>query len=437
MHRTRASLAVGSGGLAFWEFKDRCLFCALVGFSFFAMRLLLPLLLALLHVNPVKPDGIDRLPIVIAYTVVKAVCSKFGLPDYIKTSLEHNIFTQPDCEVILLTNLGECPQIADAVRNITGLTVVDSSPLTSARTRSFLNISANIFQTDNSNELWITSALRFFLLEDLMQSKGYKELLHVEADNLLYGRLQTVLPILRAHYPMAVTPLNTQKYFFTASVFWISQSSHLSRFNDFLLEIALNKHSRYDNYLTWIRPYTCCRSGGIKPDANGMGIKPFAINEMSMLAYYHELHPKTLGLLSGIPHNTYFSNRNIPSVNEFVPNGTEIASPTGIGIWDQGSWGQFLGGTANKRGRNKGFTDPTHIAGVAMRVSTCRPSMICGNMTEFDYVPGSAAATGEKRCYTAPFVSCGVGHPLVPLWNLHVHAKHTGDFKSFACKCNN
>eukprot|EP01039_Chlorochromonas_danica_P005710 gene5710-6294_t len=379
---------------------------------------------------------LQPLPIVFVYTVVSAVC-QHGLPDYIRVSLEHTIYTQPDCHVVLLANVGECPQIAQSVKNVAGLTVEDCTALTSNRTTTFLNASADIFQTDNSGELWITSALRFFLLEDLMLRRGYSEVLHVEADNLLYGRVTSLLPTLRKHFLMAVTPMNTRKSFLTASVFWVSRPKMLVQFNDFLLYLSGNHAGFYDGYLDWLRPLACCKPGGVRPGPDGNGIKPFAINEMSMLAYFHELRPEVLRLLPVVPAIKYFHNRNIPDAGPFSPGGSEIVSATGKGIWDPGSWGQYLGGTPNKKGRNKGFTDATHIAGIAMRVSPCRPTMLCGNVSEFDYVAGSARAGVESRCYTLPVVSCGEGQPLYPLWNLHVHSKHTSDYRSVPCACSN
>ena len=41
----------------------------------------------------------------------------------------------------------------------------------------------------------------------------------------------------------------------------------------------------------------------------------------------------------------------------------------------------------------------------------------------------------ETQCYTAPFVRCGDSPIWTPLWNLHVHSKHTQDYKSVACPC--
>ena len=58
------------------------------------------------------------------------------------------------------------------------------------------------------------------------------EMIHVEADNLLYGSMSSLLPILRAgyKYSMAATPLNSNKSFITASVLWISSLLSLQKF---------------------------------------------------------------------------------------------------------------------------------------------------------------------------------------------------------------
>eukprot|EP01031_Cornospumella_fuschlensis_P038396 gene38396-46663_t len=123
--------------------------------------------------------------IVFVYIVVPAVCP-LGLPSYIKASLSHSILTQPDARIVLATNSGECNRTIESVRSIAGLEIVDSTAVQSQQTLDFRRLSANIFMKDNSSELWLTSALRFFVLEDLMRAKGYKELLHVEADNMLF-----------------------------------------------------------------------------------------------------------------------------------------------------------------------------------------------------------------------------------------------------------
>lgn len=381
-----------------------------------------------------------KLPIVYVYTVVKSSCAK-GLPEYIKISLEQAIFSQPDSEVIIASNVGACPLINDMLHSIVNLTVIDASAVRSERTAKFETSSNEIFQNDNP--LWMTSALRFFIMEDIMKAKGYTEMMHIEADNMLYGRLSTILPVLRRGYNgTAATPLNAGKSLITASVFWVASMSSLLKFNDYLFGIAHNTGGLYKDYLTWLRPFACCKPGGIDPDENGNGIKPFAVNEMSMLAYYHELYPTEFKLLPVVPKQTYILNRYVIDMAIYSPGGKEVGPPTGSGIWDSNSWGQFIGGTSNKRGRDKGFTDPTHISGQAIRTTGCKVGMQCGNFTEmFDYgltgyKDGDVVDSKKKSiCYTAPHVKCNGGEVWTPLWNLHVHSKHTINYMSLPCDC--
>ena len=130
----------------------------------------------------------------------------------------------------------------------------------------------------------------------------------------------------------------------------------------------------------------------------------------------------------------------------FAPGGPEVGPPTGHGIWDANSWGQHIGGTSHAKGRDIGFSDASHISGQAMRMSGCRVHMICGNQSFSDHLShyrlwaASGKATEEvaaddKFCYTAPFVRCALTESWTPLWNLHVHSKHTEKFRSKLCSC--
>ena len=73
------------------------------------------------------------------------------------------------------------------------------------------------------------------------------------------------------------------------------------------------------------RYFACCKYGGINPDKDGKGIKPFAVNEMSMLAYYHELHPDQMMLLPVVPAYKYLRNRWVINISDFGPYGRYCA----------------------------------------------------------------------------------------------------------------
>ena len=54
-----------------------------------------------------------------------------------------------------------------------------------------------------------------------------------------------------------------------------------------------------------------------------MGLKPFAINEMSLMAYFHELFPDSFHLLPVVPTYKYMKNRHIIDVGAYAPDGKE------------------------------------------------------------------------------------------------------------------
>ncbi len=65
---------------------------------------------------------------------------------------------------------------------------------------------------------------------------------------------------------------------------------------------------------------------------------------MSMLAYYHKVNPLDLQLLPVLPtYDNYNRNKYMCNLTSFTPIGHEIPRPTGDGIWDSNSWGQYLG----------------------------------------------------------------------------------------------
>jgi len=254
-----------------------------------------------------------------------------------------------------------------------------------------------------------------------------------------FSRLNNRLTLLMLRRLICVaTPLLANKSFITASVFWISSLKALQHFTDFLYAIA--SKTEYQSYLNWMRRYGCCKRGGIDPDENGNGIRPFAINEMSMLAYYHHLYPSQFILLQIVPHQEFILNRYVCNMSEFGPGGKSVGPETNEGIWDPNSWGQRLGGTSHGRGRDKGFRDGSHIIGQAIGTTGCNISMECSpqSNTDIEYgnVPYYVTNTKNMKCLTAPYVVC-TGGRLTRLWNLHVHSKHTHSYRSHPCHCNN
>jgi len=382
----------------------------------------------------------EVVPIIFVYTFVPRVCEVGHIfPVYIRHALSQAVESQSHTEVIFGANFADCNELWINDSYIEGVTLFDTSEFyKSSRLIKFSEIANNIFQTDGKGELWITSALRFLILESIMLSKGYKSCFHVEADNMLYGDLYNLVPILKAKYVgFAATPLTDQTYI-TASVMWISNITYIIGFNDMLLTFGNNHSSSWNNYLSWLRPQACCKQGGFLQDSSGMGIRPYAINEMSILAFYRFSYPQNFHLFPVVPVHTYLMNQFTCNISQYEPNGEKVISAGSTGIFDPNSWGQFLGGTNNKRGRNKGFTDGSHISGQAIRMSNCRPVFLCSNSSLSSVYHKMHGSKVDQICYMVPFVECYGTNAKVtktPIFNLHVHAKDTGSFRSTPCEC--
>lgn len=159
----------------------------------------------------IKTEKKYKFPIVFVFTIVNTVCKK-GLPGYLKYSIEQAISQQVDCDVILASNYLDCPKINEITNTIKYLNKIDTSIIISNKTKEFRNISYNIFQDDGFSELWMTSALRFFILEDIMIAYGYKAMLHIEGDNMIYGNISSLLENFSRKYPgLAATPADINK----------------------------------------------------------------------------------------------------------------------------------------------------------------------------------------------------------------------------------
>ena len=131
---------------------------------------------------------LTRFPILYVYTIVPDSCFR-GFPEYIKFTIEQALLLQPDCDIILASNYAECAAIEKVVDSIQGVIKFDTTGTESLRSKSFANASLEMFAGNANGDLWMTSASRFFTIEDFMISRGYTELLHFEADNMIYGKV--------------------------------------------------------------------------------------------------------------------------------------------------------------------------------------------------------------------------------------------------------
>ena len=191
----------------------------------------------------------------------------------------------------------------------------------------------------------------------------------------------------------------------------------IAAFNTWMIHLARNDSEALPGYVDWLWPRSCCfppERGGLFCDANGHTgcLRPYAVNEMSMMAYYHELNASEMEYLPVFPPNAHVKQRKHMNVTEYTAGGALVGPATGKGIWylifhlplphfsdllhmnditqcficflptlssllsrDSGSYGQYIGGTPRYKGKNKGFIDFFHIIGQVIAQERARPSL--------------------------------------------------------------
>ena len=397
-----------------------------------------------------------RLPIVFYYTIREC---QSGLPKYIWHSLSQAVESQTDCDVILISNVNEMCKDVKSPLFPQGISLVSDISIISEKSRLFMSTTSSLFGPDH---LWTASALRFFLFEDYMKIYNVSVLIHVEADNLLYGRLThgALEFLLKGYRGLAATPLT--HIMMTASIFWVGNVHSLSKFNNYLLELGTNSTGGLSKYVNWLYgTYACCKAGGRYPRQNNMGLRPYAFSEMTMLSHYHyEAGGRhELSYLPIIPFGADVRKKiDIKNWNltDYTPNGKDIEYPTGAGIWDSGSYGQNLGGTMV---HGRGFAELGHFIGHGLIKGGCVVKFMCGRTFSeaavdlnkgnlelgIKYIKNldSSIVFGlnvtdiiqeSKICRSGPYVKCH-NEKHMPLWNLHVHSKKTSVFRSTICLC--
>eukprot|EP01040_Poterioochromonas_malhamensis_P015354 gene15354-17172_t len=411
-----------------------------------------------LLIPPSKKEHMTRkVPLVFIFLMGKECPNAF--PDYIKHSLFQAVRIQRHVmDVILMSNFKDCPSLLDSIKSIPFLFTVDSEKIASNSTRAFDEKSKDLFTAAHNQFLWRSSALRLFLLLDFMQVYHYDVALHIEADNLLYHPLDNdAIAVLRQHYPLAVTPLFANKSQMTASVLWVSQINQLIDLIHYLSLIAQRREPVWQHYIRFLRRFFCCKKGGIEADPNtGLGIKPYGLNEMSMLAHYQSLHRDVLKGLPLLPsYPVYPKVKPFADLSTYTAGGADVGVAVGTALWDSGSYGQNLGGTWLKRGRDQGFVDSAHVIGQAMLLAQCEVQILCHNvnspstpremtseeLVEVQKLPLMTSEVVVGQCYSSPFVRCQASElkeraTWIPLWNLHIHSKQTEKYISKPCKCS-
>jgi hypothetical protein len=230
---------------------------------------------------------------------------------------------------------------------------------------------------------WTYTTERFFALESAMAALGMGAVVHLENDVLLYAGLEELAPKLAALYPrLAATFDNDQRC--VPGFVYVHEIAALSRLTDFLLA-ALQALRRL-------------------PPQQLQGV-----NDMVLLGEYRARVPGGLALLPVIPAD-YPAPLRSQIGHVAADAGLYARDCAALGmIFDAAALGQYLGGIdpRNHPGPTRGFINESALYDPRL----LKPRMV-------------SDTDGFRR----PVVETAQG--LVPVGNLHIHAKDMRDFLS-------
>lgn len=387
-------------------------------------------------------------PLIFIYVIkdVKNDCSKKNL-SYLAYSLQQakaasKMQSSADSSTVnntiyFGTNIMECSNIIDIFPSLNmtksndGIVYYNINEYKSEKRLKFENLYDNTnMMSKVRSQLWLYSTLRFLLLEDFMNIYGHNSFIHVEGDVMLYGNLNNhriISQLVSKYAGLAATPLTKQ--FTTASVLWCSDKKYMEHFNNYLLALTAGqvhekKKNRGGNQVLWDK-YKYWLITNTEGNIDGV-LKPYAINEMSILSYYQTIYPRYIR-----------SFQIIPSLIKYNSSRSSVVA-VGNAIFDSGSYGQFIGGTESRHGNNKNFTDSSHLIGQFIIQSHSIPTIACVPIDLYYRVDSTAStvtptAAIQQKCFTAPVVVYNKKSYL--LWNLHIHSKLNHLYSSVPCEC--
>ena len=419
-------------------------------------------------------DGLLR--IVFVHTTIPGSCGP--LPEHLKASLLQaqrtvNRTAGVSASVVLLSNFKQCRWALDELKNggdsdLKGITTAESMGIKSSTTQELEKSLRKMIPKGTANEdVLLTSLYRYFMLDDYMLHNNVTgHVLHLDADTMLFADVASLAKKLQAGYPrLGLTP-SIHRRFLSASAMYVGSQAALHKMNAFFLSVAANKTSTgLSQYATWLRGFACCKpvaQGGLLSQDGVEGVRPWAVSDMTLLAFYRSHFHREVRLFpvlpAGLPNTT--STTSVDGANLVPSNGSSSSSSSSsaylggklpvavehhhlpgsaIHVYSEGGtdagpelgglldpangWGLHLEGPApNGSANSLRATDRHAVVEQAVGRFGCHVSFRC-----------------TSACVTAPFVACtAAGGRETPLLALHLSSKTRDKAKLFGsvpCTC--
>lgn len=451
-----------------------------------------PLLCLLLIITFCSMHYVDSegLVIVFVHTTIPGSCGP--LPDHLKASLLQAQLASKNgttARVVILGNFKQCRWALDELKNggdadLKRIITAESMSMKSVMTQEWEKLVRNLVPKGTANEdLLLTSLYRYFMLDDYMTFNNITgNVLHLDADTMLYSDPATFESSLRTGYPrLGLTP-SIHRRFLSASSLYVGSRAALRKMNAFFAGVASNKTSPgaphgaptgLSQYANWLRSFACCKplsQGGLLSHNGVEGVRPWAVNDMTLLAFYRSRNHGEVRLFPLLPRSVELA------ANSSVSVGSMSVSDGASGI--NGTTSGHLGGQLHA------ITDHQHLPSSAVQVyaeggseagpslgglvdcssggwgthytpqaSTPPESSSPASPSSTQPPPGSQSPRATDRhavveqavvrygcrvtfrcsssCVTVPFVQCNAGAET-PLITLHLGTKNRDKAKEFA-----
>ena len=220
-------------------------------------------------------------------------------------------------------------------------------------------------------DFWISTATRFFYLENFVHQRGLKDFVHFENDIMVYFAVDSSVEALRRYPNIAITP-GSDTQIMTGFAFFRDWRAVRS-LNDFMMESLVTSRK-----VELLKRYRAA----------------FVSEMLLMRAFADERGPEFMGFLPILPHG--------PHSDRLAEFGA---------VFDPASYGQFVGGVMGVG--TPGFVDKEHYIG--REFSAHRDYCVVWRQASVGQVP--YLRHGDKT---------------TRINNLHVHSKHLADFSSIS-----
>ncbi len=240
---------------------------------------------------------------------------KGRLPKYLKYSINTILQVDKTSKVFFITD--QKIEIVDKRVKVFQIKDLDSKYI------------KRIYQEDyfsgEQNDLWETSLMRVFYINELVNLENIEEFIHFDLDVLIYKSFEEIKSSFLMN-KINITQLT--KNFLVFGYLFIPKKHLYNELTEIIFKIFENRFYYEKKYYDTKR-----------------------LNEMKMLFIAYDKNPELFNLIQVLP------NKNISHV------------------FDPGSYGQFLGGTHNKK-FSKGFIDSEHIVGSEILKKNIKPATL-------------------------------------------------------------